>query len=494
MAEHQAGLRRYLRSTSYNRRGSLFLLPRPDTRKGSNMEAKAELAFRKTYIGCSDALTGSPADLEWSQLHDQRSRLIKAMKGMLEKCEKDGRNPNDDELSAYALAERIVDTIGKEMQVREDRGDKRPTGKFTLPAGRYSSEGFTKSEGVSGGVGLRYSELFYGRRDANLSKADFKTFGEFLEVASSGKFDARMMTTGLADGGAQVPEVWSGRIVDSSIEESVCWPSCMMIPASSGIVHYPGWDSANHADGPVGSFRASWLEEAATAPKASPKMRLVTFTLKKLGIYVDASREVLEDGLSLEAQIGPTMRQSLAWSMDDSIINGSGVARPQGILAAPATIFVNRAGAGAISYTDIMNLYCRLLPSMVAGAQWIVSPSALRQLLAMVDGASHYIWVPSSSGVAQKVPGYLLGAPVYISEKAANLGTKGDLILCNLSAYGLAMRKEIILERSNAPGWSEDLMSFRVIVRFDGKPLLDRPVTPANGGSTLSAFVALDTP
>ena len=68
------------------------------------------------------------------------------------------------------------------------------------------------------------------------------------------------------------------------------------------------------------------------------------------------------------------------------------------------------------------------------------------------------------------------------------------MILCNLGAYALGMRSEIILERSNAPGWTEDLMSFRVIVRFDGYPLLNTPITPANGGNTLSWAVVLDTP
>lgn len=457
---------------------------------------KTEMCFRKVFLGLGDALTFMPAEAEWGTLHEIRGKVTKEMKKLLERVELDKRNLSADETQAFARAEKIVDTINGEMDSREARGDKSPPGKFKPTAGIRTTEGIvTGREAVAGGVGLRYGELFYGRRDANLSRGDFKSFGEFLEVASSGKYDARAMTTGLSDGGAQVPDYWAREIYDATMEESVTLGRCRTYPMQSGTLHIPAWDSHDKTKGPLGSFAAAWFEEDAPASEVSPKMRLITLTAQKLGIYISASREVLEDGLSLESQIGPALRQSLGFAMDDAIINGTGVARPMGIRNASSTISVNRAGANAIAYTDVMNMYTRLLPSMVAGSQWIVSPDALRQLLAMVDGASHYVWVPNTSGVAQGVPGYLLGAPVYISEKAAKLGTKGDLILCNLGAYALGVRKEIILEKSNSVFWSRDLMSFRVLVRFTGEPLLQHAITPANGSAnTLSWAVQLDTP
>jgi len=49
------------------------------------------------------------------------------------------------------------------------------------------------------------------------------------------------------------------------------------------------------------------------------------------------------------------------------------------------------------------------------------------------------------------------------------LGAKGDLILADLSQYAIGMRKEIALDRSNVPGWMEDMTDYRVIVRVDGQ-------------------------
>lgn len=71
------------------------------------------------------------------------------------------------------------------------------------------------------------------------------------------------------------------------------------------------------------------------------------------------------------------------------------------------------------------------------------------------------------------------------------LGSKGDLILADLSQYAIGMRKEIALDRSNVPGWMEDMTDYRVIVRVDGQGTWDKPVKPKNG-IMLSWAVALE--
>ena len=85
----------------------------------------------------------------------------------------------------------------------------------------------------------------------------------------------------------------------------------------------------------------------------------------------------------------------------------------------------------------------------------------------------------------------LLGKKIIFTEKCPALGAKGDLILADLSQYAIGMRKEIALDRSNVPGWMEDMTDYRVIVRVDGQGTWDKPVTPKNG-TTLSWAVALE--
>jgi HK97 family phage major capsid protein len=75
----------------------------------------------------------------------------------------------------------------------------------------------------------------------------------------------------------------------------------------------------------------------------------------------------------------------------------------------------------------------------------------------------------------------LLGMPLLFTEKLPTLGNKGDLLLVNFSHYVLGMRKEVTLEKSNAPGWSRDVLSYRTILRADGMGKWNKAQTPKNG-------------
>ena len=42
---------------------------------------------------------------------------------------------------------------------------------------------------------------------------------------------------------------------------------------------------------------------------------------------------------------------------------------------------------------------------------------------------------------------------------------------------------DVTLEKSNIPGWTNDLMSYRALVRFDGQGTWNEAITPRNGDS-----------
>ena len=105
---------------------------------------------------------------------------------------------------------------------------------------------------------------------------------------------------------------------------------------------------------------------------------------------------------------------------------------------------------------------------------------------------NNLVYIPGQfMGVSGAVPAYLFGKPIIFTEKTPALGTEGDLMLVDLSQYAIGMRQEIVIDRSNAPGWTRDVESFRVILRADGQSLWDEAVTPANGTNTLSWCVIL---
>ena len=71
------------------------------------------------------------------------------------------------------------------------------------------------------------------------------------------------------------------------------------------------------------------------------------------------------------------------------------------------------------------------------------------------------------------------------------LGTAGDLALCSFGSYVVGARKEMSIDVSNAPGWSRDVVSLRILLRGDGQPADAVPTQPNNGGATTSPFIKL---
>jgi HK97 family phage major capsid protein len=174
------------------------------------------------------------------------------------------------------------------------------------------------------------------------------------------------------------------------------------------------------------------------------------------------------------------------------IINGNGVGEPLGVLVAPCTIAVARNAANTVAFVDIATMMGRLSPALHNGAVWIANQEVLPQLLQMVDSAGNYIWVPNmAAGASAAIPGSLLGLPLMISDECQALGTEGDLLLGNFGFYGLAIKKDVVFESTNAYRWTNDILDYRAIYRVDGHPLLDEAITPAHGSNSVSAFVVL---
>lgn len=178
--------------------------------------------------------------------------------------------------------------------------------------------------------------------------------------------------------------------------------------------------------------------------------------------------------------------------MDYAFINGTGEGQPLGIINDPALLTVSKEesqGAATITYNNVVSMFSRLAPHCFKNAIWLANPSVIPQLLTMTiaigTGGAQIPVLREESGKFT-----LLGKEVLFTEKCPALGTKGDLIFVDLSQYVIGLRKEIALDRSNAPGWTEDMTDYRVIVRVDGQGTWDKPLTPKHGTS-LSWAVAL---
>jgi len=226
-----------------------------------------------------------------------------------------------------------------------------------------------------------------------------------------------------------------------------------------------------------------FLAEEGTGDKQTAKLRSIELTAKKGAIFVDASSELVEDGLGFDAQLELAMKKSLSLSMDYYLLQGSGAGQPLGVVNSPGVVTVSAEGgqnAATVVYSNVVKMFARMYPAGRSKAIWICNETCLSQLLTMSlaigTGGSVITVLRESNGQLT-----ILGRPVILTPNLPAVGDLNDLIFVDLSQYCMGIRREIKLERSNIPGWTSDLMSYRILVRFDGQGMWSDVLKPRNG-------------
>jgi HK97 family phage major capsid protein len=240
-----------------------------------------------------------------------------------------------------------------------------------------------------------------------------------------------------------------------------------------------------------GGMRFYWRDEGQEKTETEPKFRRINLVAKKLIGYTSASDELLEDSaISLADFLGGPLgfAGGIAWMEDYSFFRGAGGGQPRGVVNAPVTLAPARAGAGAVSYVDCINMLAQFLPS--SRGRWFVSQSVMSSLIQMTGPAGNpsYVWQPSAR---DGVPGYLFGMPVHWTEKLPVLGTRGDILLADWRYYLIGDRQATTVESSQYPRWQFDETSWRAVHRVDGQPWLSAPLTYQDAVTQVSPFVVL---
>jgi HK97 family phage major capsid protein len=298
-----------------------------------------------------------------------------------------------------------------------------------------------------------------------------------------------------ADGGFLVPETLRSQLLQIALEQSVVRPLATVVPMDSARVPMPIIDSTSNKGSVYGGMIAYWGEEGAMLQDSNPKFGRVELDAKKLTGLSAVPNELLQDSIVSFASLIETLwPQALAFSEDNAFMVGTGAGMPLGFLGAKnkASIAVARGAATTITYPDIVNMYAQMLPSSLSRAVWICSPDALPQLLQMsldVGTGGNSVFVVNAAGPA---PMTIFGRPLIISEKAGQLGARGDIAFVDLSYYLVGDRQTMTADSSTDYQFGSDKTTFRIIQRVDGRPWLQSAITPANGSSKkLSPFVEL---
>ena len=340
----------------------------------------------------------------------------------------------------------------------------------------------------------------------------FKSLGEQLSAVAlagipGGSVDQRLFNaaTGMSsvpsDGGFLIAPEFTTELLRRTYETAILAPRCKTweVGENSDGLEIPYVDEKSRATGSRwGGVRVYRLAEADTVNASKPKLGRMEIRLEDMMGICYATERLLRDATALESFITDAFTEEFAFMVDDEIIRGTGVGQCLGILNSPALVAVtkeNGQAANSVLAENIMKMWSRMWARSRPNAVWYINQDIeiqLHSLSLSVGTGGVPVYMPAG-GLSQSPFATLYGRPVIPIEQCETLGTKGDIILADMSQYLLVKKADIQSAASIHVRFIYNERAFRFILSINGQPKWQSALTPYKGSNTLSPFVALET-
>lgn len=297
-------------------------------------------------------------------------------------------------------------------------------------------------------------------------------------------------------GGYLVPAEFRRELLSANEKMAIVRSRAFVQPMASRTLSIPALDVTTAlaaGNNPFfGGVIANWIETDTTKPATEPKFRQLELVAHELAGYTPVGKALLEDSaIALETLLPRLFAQAIAWHEDYAFLRGDGVGKPLGIMNATALKSVTRSGAGAFVLADAAKMYANWMPisDNPAGHVWIMNRTVVEKLVVMLD-SSNVVFIPNAR---ETVPMTLFGIPIVLTHITPTVGTVGDVLLCDLSAYVVGDRNVTDIDSSKDFLFTSNQVTWRFSQRVDGKPWLNNVITLSDATTTVSPFVALAT-
>jgi len=299
-------------------------------------------------------------------------------------------------------------------------------------------------------------------------------------------------------GGFLVAPEFSREIVRRSYLVGDILGRCFEMPVQRQSIKCPQFNETSRAPGSrLGGIQVFVEPEAVTPPSTLPDFQLTSLTPKKIIGLLKLTDELAMDSDALTSWATYAFSMELTFRLEDLIVNGTGAGQPLGVVNAPATVTVAKEagqGSGTVINQNVTKMRSSLWAPSRKNAIWLYNTDLLPQLTGLTTivgtaGSQSNSWQYNFSDDAGH--DWLCGLPAFPSEYCQAAGTPGDVVLADFSRYVVAMRERLRGEVSVHVLFESGQQIFRFILRATGGPLDNAAVTPANGSTPTSPFVAL---
>lgn len=206
------------------------------------------------------------------------------------------------------------------------------------------------------------------------------------------------------------------------------------------------------------------IAEGGTIGRSAPQFETVTLGAKKVGVLVQASRELLEDAaFAFVPFVVEQATDQIARNMGTELMTGTNVTSA---LDAATANTLTTAGQ-AVTADELFDIYHSIVSGYRSNATWVMNDATIAAVRKLKDSDGQYIWQP---GLAAGRPDTILGRPVVADDALAAQGSAAKSIVFGdiARAYTVRMVNALDVARSDEYAFDTDLVTWRFVARFDG--------------------------
>jgi HK97 family phage major capsid protein len=292
-------------------------------------------------------------------------------------------------------------------------------------------------------------------------------------VLRSRGMEARDLTKGSdAAGGYTVPTGFVARLYEHMIEAAAVRQTGATILTTSSGENLLVPKTTGHG-------AAVLVTEANALSESDPVFDQVTLSAYKFGQLIQLSTELIQDtAIDLLGYIARAAGLALGTVTGTYFVTGTGTSQPQGVANSPT---VGKTGTTGQTLTvtggDLIDLYHSVVSAYRRNGTWLMNDLSLAIVRKIRDdtggtGLGNFLWQP---GLSAGAPDLLLGRPVVTDPNVAVMAANaysiafGDFSLF----YTIRDVDGVRFERSDDFAFANDLVSFRAIIRTDGRQVVN---------------------
>ena len=388
-----------------------------------------------------------------NELRSKRAKLWEGTKAFLETHRRENGTLSAEDDATYAKMEQEISDLGREISrlERQEAMDAELSKPVNTPI--TTRPGAAKEDTKTGRASDAYRKNFW---NAMRSKTPDRSITDALQIGTD------------SEGGYLIPDEFERTLLSGLEENNIFRTLANIIQTTSGDRKIP--IVASHGS-------AAWVDEEGAYSESDDAFAQITLGAYKLGTMMKVSDELLNDSVfDLENYLSGEFARRIGNAEEDAFINGDGVGKPTGILAAKggADIGVTTSSGTAFTADDLINLYHSLLTPYRKKAVWLMNDSTVQFIRKLKDSNGQYLWQPS---LVAGMPNTILGCPVMVSRYMPEIGAGNKAVAFgDFSYFWIADRQGRSFMRLNELFAAHGQVGFRGSQRVDGKLILPEAI------------------